>query len=293
MPLNALAYVLAAAALHTAWNIALKGVDELAAKEAVTLWALVVGAILGLPVLILSEPIPVRVWPHALASSLAQLAYFLVLVRAYEHGDFSVVYPVARGIAPVFIALWAFLFFLRERLEPLGLAGLALLLVGLSIVAGPGRWGHARAPLVRASGTGLALGTAICISAYPALRRCGGTSRLAALLRCRALVFALPALLMAPVVLMRHGHVAVFTAWKDHRAGVVAVAALMLAAYMLALQAYAIAPLGYVGALREVSVVFGAVAGWRWLGEGFGAACTVGSLLIFLGIVVVALAGAE
>src|SRR5262249_61149302 len=62
-------------------------------------------------------------------------------------------------------------------------------------------------------------------------------------------------------------------------------------AYILVLQAYRIASVSYAGAIREISVVFGALAGWRWLGEGFGLPRTIGALLIFLGILVIAAVG--
>jgi drug/metabolite transporter (DMT)-like permease len=70
-----------------------------------------------------------------------------------------------------------------------------------------------------------------------------------------------------------------------------AVGILTLLTYILVLQAYTIAHVSYVGALREVSIVLAALAGWRWLGEAFGALRTVGALLIFVGIVVIATAG--
>ena len=61
--------------------------------------------------------------------------------------------------------------------------------------------------------------------------------------------------------------------------------------YLLVLQAYAIGRVGYAGAIREVSVVFAALVGWRWLGEGFGSLRTAGAALIFAGILVIALVG--
>jgi uncharacterized membrane protein len=60
---------------------------------------------------------------------------------------------------------------------------------------------------------------------------------------------------------------------------------------MLVLQAYAVARVSYVGALREVSVVLAALAGWRWLKESFGAVRTIGAILIFLGMLVIAMTG--
>jgi len=69
------------------------------------------------------------------------------------------------------------------------------------------------------------------------------------------------------------------------------IGALSITAYTLVLAAYAIAPVAYAGAIREVSVVFAAIIGWRWLGESFGPARIAGSLAIFGGILLIALAG--
>lgn len=61
--------------------------------------------------------------------------------------------------------------------------------------------------------------------------------------------------------------------------------------YILVLQAFSMARVSYGGAIREISIVFAAFIGWRWLGEGFGLARTIGAALMFTGILVVAIAG--
>ena len=65
----------------------------------------------------------------------------------------------------------------------------------------------------------------------------------------------------------------------------------MLFAYTLVLRAYAVAPLAYAGAIREVSVVIAALVGWLWLGEQFGARRLAGAWLVFAGIVILATLG--
>jgi drug/metabolite transporter (DMT)-like permease len=72
---------------------------------------------------------------------------------------------------------------------------------------------------------------------------------------------------------------------------IIAVGVLLLLAYMLVLEAYSMARASYVGALREVSVVIAAFAGWRLLNERFGVVRTAGAVLIFCGIMVVAFVG--
>jgi len=105
------------------------------------------------------------------------------------------------------------------------------------------------------------------------------------------LVFALTGLFVAPLVFRQYGYHDVVAVWRTDWGHILAVGILTLLTYILVLQAYTIAHVSYVGALREVSIVLAALAGWRWLGEAFGALRTVGALLIFVGIVVIATAG--
>jgi drug/metabolite transporter (DMT)-like permease len=71
----------------------------------------------------------------------------------------------------------------------------------------------------------------------------------------------------------------------------VLVALLSLGTYAIVLYVYTVARVGYAGSIREVSIVFAAVAGWRFLGERFGAVRTVGAVLIFCGILSIAILG--
>jgi len=105
------------------------------------------------------------------------------------------------------------------------------------------------------------------------------------------LVLGFTGLLMTPVALKQYGARAAIISWRKNFRQIISVAALMPLAYVLVLQAYAIAPISYIGAIREISIVLAALAGWRWLGEAFGKFRTLGAVLIFLGILVISLAG--
>jgi drug/metabolite transporter (DMT)-like permease len=105
------------------------------------------------------------------------------------------------------------------------------------------------------------------------------------------LVFGLTAVLVTPAVLARYGCRFAVAVWHAHWRKICAVGIMMLLAYILVLQAYAIARVSYVGALREISVILAALAGWLWLKEGFGVMRIVGAGLIFLGMLLIALAG--
>jgi drug/metabolite transporter (DMT)-like permease len=79
--------------------------------------------------------------------------------------------------------------------------------------------------------------------------------------------------------------------WKLQPGRLLLAGLLGVLAYLIALSAYSFAPLSYSGAIREVSVVLGALAGWRFLGENLGPMRVVGALVIFSGILTVALLG--
>jgi drug/metabolite transporter (DMT)-like permease len=217
-----------------------------------------------------------------------EAAYFIALIHAYDRGDFSLVYPIARGAAPVFLAMWGGLF-LGESPHPIGIAGLLVLLIGLLVVGGGSWWAQHRTAALSAGGVGAAVGVALCISIYSAID--GVAVRLMAPAPYAALVFGLTAGLVTPAVLARYGYHAAVDVWRVHWKGIILVGMLMLLTYILVLQAYALARISYVGALREVSIVFAALAGWLWLKEGFGVVRTIGAVLIVGGMCIIALAG--
>ena len=130
MSLIAVAILLFSALLHALWNGLLRGADD---KYVAMWWATVVGAVITAPVFFLMPPIPAYGWGYVLASGLLETAYVLLLVSAYRFGDFSVVYPIARGTAPGLLAVWAFLF-LGERPTVPVTVGIVVLVVGLILV---------------------------------------------------------------------------------------------------------------------------------------------------------------
>jgi drug/metabolite transporter (DMT)-like permease len=299
--LTALALLILAAALHTGWNLLVKRARE---KQIFTWWAMIVGTACFAPLLVVSAPLPVAVWPYVLTSALVETIYYLALLRAYSIGDFSLVYPLARGAAPAFLALWAALF-LGERPHAGGMAGLALLLVGLLLVGGAARRAaqrqrelalsigpagaaaRPRATLLAfaGSGTAAALLVACCISIYSVID--GAAVRIAPPIPYTVVVIGASALMMTPAVLARYGRQAVLAEWRLNWPRIVLVGVLTLVTYALVLQAYALGRVSYAGAVREISVVFAALVGWRWLGEGFGGWRVAGALLNFDGFLVI------
>jgi drug/metabolite transporter (DMT)-like permease len=280
----ALSLLVAAGAMHAGWNLLLKRASN---RLVVTWLALLVGSLLFLPVL-LASPVPRAIWPFVAASAVVECVYYLLLAYAYGQADFSQVYPLARGAAPAFLTVWTVVV-LREYPSALGLAGLALIVLGLVPVGGGEVWWKWSGPAFRFRGVAASFGVALCTSVYSlidgvAVRRTSPAPYTVAIL-------LVGAFLLGPPIVARYGGRAVVAEFRSQAARIVAAGALMLLAYTLVLRAYAVAPLAYAGAIREVSVVIAALAGWLWLGERFGARRLMGAIAVFSGILVVAVLG--
>src|SRR5437868_3474216 len=121
------ALVLGSALLHASWNGLLRaGADRL--------WSIaVMSAMSGAAALLLTMFVPLpapAAWPFVIASAVIQTGYCLFLVRAYRDGHLSQVYPIARGTAPLLVAVGAAIF-AGEVLSPVALAGLLLVSGGI------------------------------------------------------------------------------------------------------------------------------------------------------------------
>ena len=280
----ALGLLLTAAATHTSWNLLVKQASD---KQIFTWWALLVGAVAFMPLLFFGPPVAASIWPIAIISALIEVLYLALLTRAYQSGDFSLVYPIARGLAPGLLAIWAVLF-LSEPLHLGGVIGLGLLLLGLMVVGGSAWWAQRKTATVSAIAIGLALSVAVCISVYSVVD--GAAVQHTAAVQYTVLVLALTALFFTPLAFLLRGR-AVLQPVRGQWGRVVVGGLLSVLTYILVLQAFSMARVSYGGAIREVSIVFAAFIGWRWLGEGLGAARIVGAALMFAGIMVIAVAG--
>ncbi|HZO74943.1 MAG TPA: EamA family transporter [Ktedonobacteraceae bacterium] len=281
----ALGLVLISAVMHTSWNFFVKQAKY---KQAFMWWALVVGSLCFTFVFFINPPLPARVWPYVAASAVMEALYCIALTWAYDIEDFSLTYPLARGTAPALLVIWAALF-LGEPPRPVGLIGISLLILGLIIVGGgailfrPGKVAFSPKGIIAA------LAAASCISIYSAID--GAAVRIAPAAPYTILVLGLSACLFAPAVFMRYGTQVMFAEWHLNWRRIILVGLVLILTYGIVLQVYAISRVSYAGSIREVSVVFAALFGWLWLGERFGPFRTIGSLLIFAGIVVIAVAG--
>ena len=286
MPTLAIALVLVAAVLHAGWNVLLKTSGD-------TLWTAVrlqlIGTAILLPVAGVAwfansmPAVPADAIALAIGSAVLEAIYFVCLSSAYRRGALSLVYPLARGSAPL-LAVTVGIVLLGERLAPLALLGVASLLAGILLVAQP--WRALRSAGADQRGAiGFALLTGASIAAYSAVDRVGVRLTEPWLYGAILAVFATAFLTIVVVVGRRMGWLApapepkpvgegatgprsngrVARVSRDALAGVLA-----LSAYLLVLVAYDIAPLATVAPLRESGIVLAAAWGALRLGETVG-----------------------
>lgn len=276
--------LLCAALLHASWNLLVKRSQD---KQVFTWCAVCTSVVLFAP-LILKNLDALRVvdWRFVIASAGAEVGYYAALTRAYERGDYSLVYPIARGSAPAFIAAWAVLL-LGERVSLWGGLGIVTIAVGIQAIHQESLR-RLRHPLhlLRAPGTRWALIVGLLISVYSNIDKIA-VSRIPPDLYI-VLVFGFVALLPAPYLLIHRGVSAVAAEWRANAVPILAVGAMNLLSYLLVLQAMQQANVSYVGAVREVSVVMAALFGAVLVREEFGLVRTLAACIIFAGVLVIA-----
>jgi drug/metabolite transporter (DMT)-like permease len=268
MPLDALGLALAAAALHALWNVTLAGSRDVEAATAATLPC---AAVLFAPVAAATWRVEAAAWPFIVSSSALELGYFVVLVAAYRRADLSVVYPIARGLAPVLVlaASVAFLGFGSSAGEVIGVA-----LVGGGIVLVRGLGGPAQG-----RGVLLAVGVACFIAAYTLVDRYG--VRHANPLSYLELVFVGPALAYPLFV----GRARVRAALRPQAA---AAGLAMFGGYALVLAALRLASAASVAAVRESSVVIAVALAAPVLREPVGLRRAAGAAVVAGGVALIA-----
>jgi uncharacterized membrane protein len=300
VPPIAIALVLVAATLHAGWNVLLKTSGD-TLGTAVRLQA--IGTAILLPIAIIGwfvsrPPIDPAGVGLALVSGVLEAAYFIFLSAAYARGALSLVYPLARGSAPL-LAVVIGVVVLGERLAPGSLAGVICLLAGILLVARP--WRALReAGREHRGAIGFALATGVTIAAYSAVDRVGVRLMEPWLYGAILAVFATALLSTSVVVGRRTGLLGSAVSAgnsaesrRPHllgRDGLAGVAS--LSAYLLILFAYSIAPLATVAPLRESGIVLAAAWGSLRLGETSGRRAASGriaaAVLVVLGALLLA-----
>jgi drug/metabolite transporter (DMT)-like permease len=273
--------VLLAAVMHASWNALVKANGDRLAMQALVIFFSSVPAAAALPFVPLPSAASV---PFLLVSLIVHGFYYATLLGAYRHGDLSQVYPIARGAAPLMIALgaWAFAGEAMSWPEWLGVVIVSLAIMSL---AAPGRLRHER----ELSSIGFALATGVTIALYSladgmGVRRAGNDFSYILWLLA---IEGLPLLLVS--LWLRRGRIrASFVPALPKGIGGGILAGL---GYGIVIWAMGRAPMAHVSALRETSVILAAVIGTALLREPFGLRRIMASGLIVAGSALLHLAG--
>ena len=287
--------VAVSALLHVAWNVRLKIAGD--PLRAATI-GLLTGTLIIVPVGIWawlasgSPPLSPQGLALGLGSGVFEMAYFILLAEAYRRGDLSVVYPLARGTAPLLLVAVGMLV-LGERLGPAGWMGVGCLLAGFLALQRPWQALRARPGGRRPDAAiAFAIATGVMIAGYTSLDRVG--TRLIAPFPYAAILWVSGSLLLTLWVRFVAGG----ELWgggpeQNRRAAVGGV--LTLIAYLLILIALSVAPLTAVAPLRESATVIVATWGAVRLGEaasrGDATRRIAASAVIVLGALLLALDG--
>ena len=272
MPVSAFLLALGAAFVHALWNLLLARARDPEAASAV---ALLTAVVVFAPVVVVQWNLEAEAWPYVAASSALELVYFALLGAAYRRAEVSVVYPLARGLAPVLVLVVGVVA-LDARTTGVQALGVCLIGLGVLLVRGLGR---------SAGLTGVLFGLAIAcsIAAYTLVDDEG--------IRYANAVTYLELVLIVPAV----GY-ALGIAWFKGAAALRAevrpssfVAGIgMWVAYGLVLAALARAEAAPVAAVRETSIVIATVGAALFLHERVGPSRLAGAVLVTVGAALLA-----
>ncbi|HEY9337749.1 MAG TPA: DMT family transporter [Kribbella sp.] len=267
--------VLGAAVLHATWNAMAHGAPDRVAGLA--LFELAAGVIGLVAVLVMGLP-PAGTWGYIIASALLHVAYLGGLLASYQLGQFSQMYPLARGTSPWVVAVVSIVV-LHQTLAVLELAGVLLVSAGLIALVFIGRPGRGQAPALFA-----AIGTGLMIASYTVVD--GVAVHKMPVATYMGWVFMLQGFAIPLAVLAWRGP-RTFDLPRPAIISGLAGGVVSMAAYGLVLWAQTRGTLAAIAALRETSIIFGALIGAIFFHEHFGPKRAAAAAVVVAGIILI------
>jgi drug/metabolite transporter (DMT)-like permease len=272
LPLTVTLVVLAAAVTHATWNAIAHGI-----KDQTLAFALIgVGGIaVSVPLVIVAAPPRSAAWPYLLASVGIHVFYNLLLMQCYRLGEFSQVYPLARGISPPVVTILAAVF-VNEHLALPQIGGVVIVSAGLAFLVFGGRH-PGRGAFIAAVGTGLTIAAYTTVDGVGVRLSHSPVGYIGWLMILESLCVPMFALVRRRDVLLKQPPRILLSG--------LAAGALSVLAYGLVLWAQTKGALAPIAALRETSVIFGAIIGTLVFREPFGRIRIAATILVVTGIV--------
>ena len=271
--------VLTAAFLHAFWNALVKGSGD----KTIVLGLIALGHVVpGVAIAVLA---PLPGWdalPYIIASTLLHWGYYYFLNLAYQKGDLSLVYPITRGLAPVMVALGAQIW-IGESLPVLAWLGILAVSAGVMVLS----QGIFKTAVPKTSIVAAAI-VATIIASYSLVDGIG--VRLSdSIMGYIGWLFTAEACVALFIFKTRWARLRLLPV-KTWLLGFIG-GILSATAYALVLYVKTEAPLGVVSALRETSVIFAALIGVIWFGEGPKTRRLLAGVIVGVGTVLIGLAG--
>lgn len=285
MPIKALLLVLVASFAHATWNFLAKRASQ---HKDLIWFSSAMEALLFAPVAvwILRSSWLALHWKAAvflLATGVLHVLYTESLLRGYRVGDLTVVYPLARGTAPL-LSFTGAVVLLRERPSLLGVAGALLITLGILLASGGlagFRHTTKRAGLFWGGATGCTIAAYTLVDGYSVK-----------MLLISPFLVEYAGNLFRMVVLsggVWRRRASLETEYRSCWRDALGIAVLTPVAYILVLFAMRLAPISHVAPVREMSMMVGMYFGARFLSERNMMRRVVGSVLIVLGVAALAL----
>jgi drug/metabolite transporter (DMT)-like permease len=260
---------LSSAVLHALWNLAVK---QGGADRFLLLWGqFLLSALLSLP-LVMALGMNAEAWRWIAVSGCVHLPYVVHLAKAYDNGDFSLVYPIARGGGAVLSAIGGVVL-LGDSLPAASVVAIGVVAAGLFLLAGSWRTPSLRSAVIVACTIGV-----YSVSDAKGVR----------VSDTDGYVFATHIGTATSVSLwgIAHGRSRAFAGVvRVHWPRLLAAGTASTVTYAMVQKAFERAPVGYVTALRETSVVLAAFLGWRYFGERGGRRRLGAAVLVAAGLV--------
>lgn len=265
---------LASAGLHAGWNLVAKqSVDRFPA-----LWGqFVVAGIFGAIAIAVTRDLPADAWMWAAITGMVHVPYIVALASAYDRGDFSLAYPVARGGGALLAGIGGILL-LDDELSVLGVIAIATVAAGMVLLS----IGAELAQVLTALVVAAMIGIYTTVDSHAARDVGGNTYVFAVFVSCAVMVSIYGVVAGKLPSLQR----SLPGSWRMY----LLTGAVSLAAYGLVMIAVRRAPVGYVAALRESSVLVAAFIGWKYLDEGSAHRRLIAAGVVVAGLVLLVVA---
>jgi drug/metabolite transporter (DMT)-like permease len=270
--------VLAAAVVHAIWNAIAHGIKD----QAVAFGLIGMGtAVAAVPVIALSARPCLASWPYLATSVGIHMLYCLLLMRSYQYGEFGQVYPIARGTSPLVVTVLAAAF-AHERPSAAEAGGVLIVSAGLAILAfGGRRIRSSRTAVLAAAGTGLTIAAYTTVDGIGVRAAHSPAGYAGWLMLLQSIGIGVITFLMRRRQIVRQPRAILLSG--------LAAGALSLLAYGLVLWAQTRGAIAGVAALRETSVIFGAIISTAFFSEPFGRTRVGAAITVAAGIVLLSM----